>query len=168
MLDIDIDIDGLKQVESVLLELGKEVGAKAATGILTMSLRAGAELFENYMIKAAPESNYARLVKTKKGAKVEVRPGFLKSRISVKASTNTKGKQTRKFGKNVVSVVTVGPRRVPYVVAVEYGTRRTRANPFIRNTFSKHKNSAIHTVNQALTKKISAAQRKIAKKYQRQ
>jgi HK97 gp10 family phage protein len=166
MLDLDIDIQGLKEMEKALLEIGKEIGAKEATGIMTKAMREGAQEYQNAMINNAPESAFARLVKKKSGDKVQITPGFLKSRIKIRASTNNKGTQTKKFGKNVSSLVKVGVFKVPYAVQVEYGTRRTKANPFIRNAFTSQSPTVIKVINQRLAKRIQLDQRRIAKKHQ--
>lgn len=166
MLETGIDIQGLKAMEKALVEIGKEVGAKKATGMMTSALRDGAKEFEDTMRKDAPESEFNRIVKTKSGSKVEIRPGFLKSRIKVRASTNRKANVTRKFGKNVVSLVQAGVFKVPYIVQVEYGTSRTKQKPFIRNSFRKKKQASVTVINRRLARKIKLAQNRIAKKYQ--
>lgn len=164
MLDTGIDISGLKQMEKALLDIAKEVGAKKATGMMTSAIKQGAIKYQQGMQRNAPESDIVRMVKTKQGQKVEVRPGFLKSRIKVKASTNRQGRETRRFGKGVVSLVRVGVFKVPYIVQVEYGTTNQKADPFIRQAFKKRTNQVVVVINRGLAKRINLAQRRIAKK----
>ncbi|MBB1308538.1 hypothetical protein H5162_03650 [Pseudoalteromonas sp. SR41-8] len=164
MLDTGIDISGLKQMEKALLDIAKEVGAKKATGMMTSAIKEGAIKYQQGMQRNAPESDIVRLVKTKQGQKVEIRPGFLRSRIQVKASTNRQGRETRRFGKGVVSLVRVGVFKVPYIVQVEYGTTNQKADPFIRQAFKKRTNQVIVVINRGLAKRINLAQRRIAKK----
>ena len=164
MLDAGIDISGLKQMEQALQDISKEIGAKKATGIMTSALRDGAVKYQQGMQRNAPESELARIVKTKSGQKVEIRPGFLKSRIKIRASTNRTGAETKRFGKGVVSLVKVGAFKVPYIVQVEYGTTRQKAQPFIRNSFKKRTNQVVVVINHRLAKRIQMAQRRIAKK----
>lgn len=164
MLNTSLDIKGIKSMEATLLDIAKEVGAQKATGMLTSALRDGAKEFQDTMQRDAPESNYKRVVKSKSGSKVEIRPGFLKSRIKIKASTNRRGTVSRKFGKNVVSHVKVGPMKVPYVGYVEFGTSKTKEHPFIRNAFRKKKQASVTVIRRQLAKKIKSAKRRIAKK----
>ena len=164
MLNTGIDISGLKEMEKALLELGKEIGAKKASGMMTSAIRDGAIKYQQGMQRNAPESDIVRMVKTKQGQKVEIRPGFLRSRIQVKASTNRQGKETRRFGKGVVSLVRVGVFKVPYIVQVEYCTTNQKADPFIRQAFKKRTNQVVVVINRGLAKRINLAQRRIAKK----
>jgi len=164
MLDVGIDIQGLKTMEKALLEIAKEVGEKKAAGMFTSALRAGAVKFKDSMTRNVTESNITRIVKTKRGGKVEIRPGFLKSRIKVRASTS-KGFTTKKFGENVVSLVQVGVFKVPYIVHYEYGTSGHSANPIIRNAFTKRTKQSVVVINHQLAKRIKLAQKRIAKKY---
>ena len=164
MLDTGIDISGLKEMEKALLDIAKEVGAKKATGMMTSAIKEGAIKYQQGMQRNAPKSDIVRLVKTKQGQKVEIRPGFLRSRIQVKASTNRQGRETRRFGKGVVSLVRVGVFKVPYIVPVEYGTTNQKADPFIRQAFKKRTNQVIVVINRGLAKRINLAQRRIAKK----
>lgn len=166
MLNVGVDIQGLKKMEKALVEIGKEVGAKKATGMMTSALRDGAKEFQDTMQKDAPESDHNRIVKDKSGSRVEIRPGFLKSRIKVRGSTNRRGVISRKFGKNVVSLVQAGVFKVPYIVQVEYGTSRTKPTPFMRNSFRKKKQASVTVINRRLARKIKLAQNRIAKKYQ--
>ncbi|WP_288985789.1 HK97-gp10 family putative phage morphogenesis protein [uncultured Pseudoalteromonas sp.] len=165
MLNAGIEISGLKKMEQALLNIGKEIGAKKATGIMTSAIKDGAIKYQQGMQRNAPESDFARVVKTKGGQKVDIRPGFLKSRIKVRASTNRAGATTRRFSKGVVSLVRVGVFKVPYVVQVEYGTNKHKAQPFIRQAFSKRTNQVVVVINRGLAKRIDLAQRRIAKKY---
>ena len=164
MLDTGIDISGLKEMEKALLDIAKEVGAKKATGMMTSVIKEGAIKYQQGMQRNAPKSDIVRLVKTKQGQKVEIRPGFLRSRIQVKASTNRQGRETRRFGKGVVSLVRVGVFKVPYIVQVEYGTTNQKADPFIRQAFKKRTNQVVVVINRGLAKRINLAQRRIAKK----
>ncbi len=166
MLDgIDIDIQGLKEMEKALLDIAQEVGSKKAAGMMTSAFRAGAKRYENSMHRNVTQSKHPRVVKTRKGNKVTIRPGFLKSRIKVRGSTS-KGGVTRRLEKNVVSRVRVGIFRVPYVVYYEYGTSHNEANPIIRNAFNQRTRQVTHVIQYALRKKINAAQKRIARKHQ--
>lgn len=131
-MDFDIDILGLKEMDENLRTLGAELGAKTLRG----ALRDAAKPMEDYMNANAPESEAPRTIRTRKGERVEIRPGFLKSRIKRRTQLNKRGTNTRKFGKDGVAVVQVGVFKVPYVVQVEYGTSKSAAHPFIRRAES--------------------------------
>lgn len=165
--DIGIDIQGLKAMESALLDIAKEIGSQKAAGMFTSALRDGAIKYQNSMLRNATESDVTRIVKTKKGQRVEIRPGFLKSRIKVRASTS-KGLETRRFGKNVVSLVRVGVFKVPYIVHYEYGTVHNSPNPIVRNAFNKRTKQVVTVINYRLAKRIEQAQKRITRKQQKQ
>jgi hypothetical protein len=159
-----IDISGLKEMEAALTDLAKEIGAKKATGMFTSALNEGAKEYEEHIKANVNVSKYTRTVKTKSGNRVEIRPGFLKSRIKRKASTNRKGGINKRFGKNEVSRVKVGAFKVPYIVQYEFGTSRQQANPDIRNAFKSKTTAAVARAKAQLKKKIMLAQKRIAKK----
>jgi len=163
MLDIGIDVKGLKEMEKALLEIAKEVGTKKAAGMMTLALKDGAKKYENSMRRNAPESSVTRFVKNKKGQRVTIRPGFLKSRIKIRGMTG-KGKVTKRIGENVVSHVKVGVFKVPYIVPIEYGTSKMDAHPFIRKAFSTRTKQVLHVINDRLAKRIAKAQQKIQKR----
>lgn len=126
-MDFKLHIDGLKGMEKNLLALGADLGAKTLRG----ALRDAAKPLEDYMVANVPVYNEPHKVKLK-GQLVAVDPGFLKSKIKRRASYNKRGRITKKFKKNDVAVVQVGAFGVPYVVQVEYGSKRNRASNFIR------------------------------------
>ena len=169
MDSLDIDIQGLKDFEKALVGFAKEIGSQKATSALTSSMRKGAKVYEQELKRTAPVSpgGTPRRVKNKKGEKVEILPGFLKSRIKIRASTNNRAKKSKKFGKNVVSVVKVGVYKVPYVSHVEWGTKRNGknipSNPFIRKAFESSTKSAVSEIVKESRKKVERIRRKIAK-----
>lgn len=159
-----IDISGLKEMEAALTDLAQEIGAKKATSMFTSALNEGAKEYEEHIRTNVSVSKYTRMVKTKAGNRVEIRPGFLKSRIKRKASTNRKGGSNKRFGQNEVSRVKVGVFKVPYIVQYEFGTSRQQANPDIRNAFKAKTAAAVARTKSRLAKKIMLAQKRIAKK----
>jgi|GEM_PF-1058814 len=165
MLDgASIDIQGLKSMEAALLEIAKKVGARKATGMMTSAFKKGADKYKNHMTRHANVSKFARTVRTKSGSKVTITPGFLKSRIKVKGSTG-KGRATKRLGKDVVSKVSVGVFKVPYIVQQEYGTENNKPNPIIRDAFKKRTKQVVHVVNHQLKANINKAQKSIARKH---
>ncbi|WP_105215700.1 hypothetical protein [Pseudoalteromonas sp. T1lg22] len=162
MLDVGIDISGLKQMENALLDIAKEVGAKKATGMMTLSMRDGAEEFKQEIERTAPVSSKVRSAASR--AKAFNRPGFYKSKIKIRSSTNRNAQINRKFDKGVVSIVKVGVFKVFYAPWIEFGNSKLPANPIIRRAFIKKTNPAMQVINHRLAKRILLAQRRIAKK----
>src|SRR5690606_8174086 len=104
----------------------------------------------------APEGKYIKMVKTKKGQRVEHRPGFLKSRIKKRSFVNkaggTGGRQSWRKG-DVVKVRT-GVWRTPYVGHVELGTVDMAGDPFLRRSASLRKDAVIAKVVSGLHSRI--------------
>lgn len=170
MLDTSIEISGLRELEKNLLALGAEVGSKALTG----ALRDAAKPMEDDMIANAPVGDYEfKTVETKKGGTVRITPGFIKSRIKRRAARNRKGSASKKFDKNTTAIVRVGVFRVPYIVAVEYGTSMsrkqggyTKAHPFIRGAADKS-DEVVTLFKGRLQRRIYLAARRIARQQAR-
>lgn len=159
MDDFDLQIHGLAEMEKNLVALGAELGAKALRGALR---DAGAPI-EDYMKANAPESEYERVVKTKSGGKVTIRPGFLKSRIKRKSSLNKRGRINKKFkNENDIAVVQVGVFKIPYVKYVEYGTKYVPARSFIRSAKAASP-AAIAIFRSRLIRRIGLAERRLQK-----
>ena len=164
MLQPSIRIDGLRQLDKNLQALGAELGSKVLTG----ALRDAADPMLNDMKSNAPVSDIVRTVKSK-GGSVEIRPGFLKSRIKKRANRNRLGRVNKKFGKGTVAIVRVGAFRVPYVVAIEYGTTMnrkqggyTKAHPFIRPALDKSP-QVISLFKERIERRIYLAARKLVR-----
>lgn len=162
---ISLEINGLEQLNKRLESIANEVGSAKASSILTSALREGAKEFETELKRTAPESpaNKVRMVKKKNNSKVEIKPGFLKSRIKVRSSTNRKGRVNNRFGKKDISLVRVGVFRLPYIVQVEYGTSKHKPQPFMRNAAKSKAQLAVSRIESELGKKIRAAAKRIAK-----
>jgi HK97 gp10 family phage protein len=131
-MEVKMHIEGLKEMEKNLLALGADLGART----LRSALRDSAKPLEDSMIASVPVYKEPHKVKIK-GERVTVDPGFLKSKIKRRASYNKRGRVTKKFGKNDVAVVQVGAFGVPYVVQVEFGSKRNKAASFIRGAASQ-------------------------------
>ncbi|MER2493368.1 HK97-gp10 family putative phage morphogenesis protein [Catenovulum sediminis] len=162
---ISLQINGLKQLNKNLENIADEIGSSKAAGILTSALRVGAKEFETELKNTAPESpeNKIRIVKKRDKSTVEIKPGFLKSRIKIRASTNRKGRINKRFGKKDISLVRVGVFKVPYIVQVEYGTSKHQPQPFMRNAAKSKAQPAVKRIESELNKKIKAATKRIAK-----
>lgn len=163
MLDTGIDIQGLKDLEKALIEIGEEIGQKKSTGMMTLSMREGAEEFKKEILSTAPESNKQR--SETKRVKPYNRSGYFKSKVKIRSSTNRRASVNRKFGKDVVSLVKVGVFRVFYSPWLEFGNSHQPANPIIRRAFLKKTQPAMNIINQRLARRVTLAQRRIARKH---
>lgn len=162
---VSINIEGLKELHKKLETIANEVGSSKSAGIFTSALKEGAKEYEAELKRTAPVSplEAVRNVKRKDKTVVQIYPGFLKSRIKIKASTNRKGKINKRFGKKDVSLVRVGVFSTPYIVQVEFGTSKHKPQPFMRNAVKTKSHSAVNIVREQLAKKIQAAAKRIAK-----
>lgn len=165
MLNIGVNISGLKEMEKALLKIGKEIGSRKATGIMTSAIRDGAKVFEEDIKMNAPTSSSF----TKRRAKSKMfkdynRPGFLKSRIKTRASTNKKGLIDKRFGRNTVSLVRVGYFNVFYAKWLEFGNSQQPPNPILRNAFMMKRGKVIKVINHRMARRIELAHKRIARK----
>lgn len=129
-IQITTKIEGLDELEKQLLELGLEVGIKT----LRSALMATAAPLRKEMKRLAPETptdEGPRMRRSRSRGVVEIRPGFLKYRIRARSAVRRSGRSSRYLSGNQVALVRVGAF-TPYAGFVEYGTSRTRAQPFIR------------------------------------
>lgn len=131
-MDFKMHIEGLKEMEKNLLALGADLGART----LRSALRDAAKPIEDSMQSNVPVYKEPHTV-TVKGERIAVDPGYLKSKIKRRASYNKRGRRTKKFKKNDVAVVQVGVFNVPYVVQVEFGSKRNKPANFIRGAGSE-------------------------------
>lgn len=153
-----VKVDGLRELDRALRRLDAAVGKK----IMVKSLKQAAKPILAEMKAAAPvATGAAKMVKNRKGALVEHRPGFLKHKTRMRSNFNNRGAQnTRRFkGSNTVAIVKVGVFGVPYVGHVEFGTSQQAANPFIRKALYDNWRQAVVTYKSQLRENIEAAGR---------
>ena len=128
MIQVSAKVEGLNELETQLRALGLEVGVKT----LRAALMATAAPLRQEMKRLAPQSRgEPRRRRSKRGGVVEIRPGFLKSRIRARSAIRRVGRSSRYLGGDQVALVRVGAF-TPYAGYVEYGTSKTPAQPFVR------------------------------------
>lgn len=150
MIDINVEVKGLDELEKKLVGLGLAVAQKQLKGAL---MRA-AKPFADEIKQTAPESDYARLVKSKKtGEQVEIRPGFYKSRVRRRSKIRKKTRQRGFSGSEAVRV-RVGVFRVRYAGHLEFGTANMPAHPVIRPAFERRRFDALAEFKKDLEKRI--------------
>ncbi|WP_299081718.1 hypothetical protein [uncultured Paraglaciecola sp.] len=148
-------IDGLADLEKNLLALGADLGAKT----LRNALRDAAKPIHSKMLSGITDSGVTRVVTTKKGQRVTITSGFLRSRTKIRTSINRRGAVSKRFSKGDVAVVKVGVFRVGYVVPVEYGANGRAGTKFIRRSLSETP-AALNIFRQRLADRIEKAARK--------
>lgn len=158
-MQISANVQGLSELESALRSLGAEMGAKT----LRSALRDAAKPIEDYMLANAPVGSIERQVKTRTGKAVRITPGFLRSKIKRRTRLNKRGVAGRHFNADEVAMVRVGVFRLPYVVHVEYGTSKARAQPFIRPALFATQDEVLSLVRERLHHRIKLAARRLAK-----
>ena len=112
-MEFDVKIDGLKELDKALAGLGAEVGAKALKGALMSASKP--------MLDEMKQN-------------VPVSSGGLKKGLGRRSKTNKKGKWAK-----TSAIVRVGAVKKSGWRAhlIEFGTSRTRAQPFIRPALDK-------------------------------
>lgn len=129
-MQVTTRIEGLKQLEKQLRTLGLELGVKT----LRSALMATAAPLRKEMKRLAPQTPAdagPRMRRSKRKGLVEIRPGFLKFRIRARSAMRKAGSNSKYLSGNQVALVRVGAT-TPYAAFVEYGTEKTRAQPFVR------------------------------------
>ena len=130
MISVTTKVEGLDVLEKQLRGLGLELGVKT----LRSALMATAAPLRQEMKRLAPQSPAdagTRLRRSRRGGMVEIRPGFLKYRIRARSAIRKVGRSSKYLSGSQVALVRVGAF-TPYASYVEYGTSKTRAQPFVR------------------------------------
>lgn len=158
-------VHGVEDLEKALIGLGGAVGGKALRGAGMDAMK----IVEQDQLANAPVGDRARTVKGKGGSKVEIRPGFLKSRIKRRSQLRfTRGGKVRKgFGKGETLRVMVGVFRVLYAYFLEFGTAVMAAQPFIRKSLEQNQSKVISEFSARLRLRINNAARRLHKKRKR-
>ena len=129
-MQVSARVEGLDVLEKQLRTLGLELGVKT----LRSALMATAAPLRKEMKRLAPESPSdagPRMRRSKRKGVVEIRPGFLKFKIRARSAIRRVGRSSRYLSGDQVALVRVGAF-TPYAAFVEYGTEKTRAQPFVR------------------------------------
>jgi HK97 gp10 family phage protein len=139
--------------ERALDRLGEELGEKA----LRAAAFAGADIIKNEVVLQAPELT-GLLKKNIIVKRLEDKSdGNLKQVYLVTVRTgrirparNAKGKKAKKFG----NAFTAKPTEAFYWRFVEFGTSKTRPNPFMRRALSNSRTQATNAIKDTLRLKL--------------
>ena len=154
MISVTTKVEGLDVLEKQLRGLGLELGVKT----LRSALMATAAPLRKEMKRLAPESPAdlgPRFRRGKKGM-VKILPGFLKHRIRARSAIRKVGKSSKYLSGNQIALVRVGAF-TPYAGFVEYGTEKTRAQPFVRPAAHNKRVELDNRFREYLKKRIDKA-----------
>lgn len=156
-------VSGLEGLEKALIELGGEVGGKALRGAGMDAMK----IVLDDQLANVPVGDETRMVKGKGGAKVELRPGFMRSRIKRKSQARftRRGSVRKGFGKDDSVRVQVGVFKVLYAYWVEFGTAHHGANPFIRNSLKNNEGRVVNRFAGRLALRINKAAKRLRQKH---
>jgi HK97 gp10 family phage protein len=162
------EMQGLKELEASLAELGKAT----ARNVMTRALIKSAEPIKQAAISYAPrdQGNLAESitvsVKTaarsgKKAFSEAMKKGASRAEAGAAARTANKGAK----GKDSFSQIFIGPTRDGYYgMFNEFGTKKMAAQPFMRPAFDAGANQALATIKDNLVIEIEKARQRAAKK----
>lgn len=162
MISVTATVEGLDELEKQLRALGLELGVKT----LRSALMATAAPLRQEMKRLAPETPAdagPRQRRSKRKGMVEIRPGFLKYRIRARSAIRKVGRSSRYLSGDQVAMVRVGAW-TPYAGFVEYGTSKTRAQPFIRPAAHSKRAELDNRFRTYLKKRIDKAVERHAKR----
>lgn len=161
-MKLEVDFKGLKELDKAIRALGAETGAKIYRGAAMDAM----EPVKQEILANAPVSNKVRFVKNKAGEKIEIRPGFLKSRTKKRSRVNRKGTVNRNFKEGGILRVRAGVFRVPYIGSVEYGApgNNVAAQPFIEQALGAKRSEVISVFRQKAGIRYERAAKRAAKK----
>ena len=168
MLDVMIKLDGLAALEQQLRELTGETsiaGAKVIrSALMSASLPMFRQMQSNAPVSKGPEP---RTVKKRGGGSVEIRPGFLKSKVRRRSYINRRGFGNRNIQGNGLVKVRIGAF-VPYAHYVELGTDygprhpfSTAPQPFVKPAFDSHWRGTVDRFGTLLEKRLLSARKRL-------
>ena len=162
MISVTTKVEGLDKLEKQLRALGLELGVKT----LRSAMMATAAPLRAEMKRLAPETPAdagPRVRRSRRGGMVTIRPGFLKYRIRARSAIRKVGKSSKHLSGDQIALVRVGAF-TPYAGYVEYGTSRTRAQPFVRPAAHNKRAELDNRFRDYLKKRIDKAIERNAKR----
>lgn len=139
-MTITVEIKGLRELDKALRELGAEVGAKT----LRSALRDAAKpVLEQAQRDAPPDVT-----------------GNLRKQLKLRTSINRRGKR----GRAEVARVRVGVTKVPYIAAIEFGTSRQEAKPFLRQSLIENSAKSLDIFKDRLAVRIEQVRKRNARR----
>lgn len=161
MIDVSVQIHGLSDIEQALRDISNDDSIAGAKVIRSALMSASLPMYRHLQATApeSPADLAPRKRKSRKGGIVEIRPGFLKSRIRRRSYINKTGYGNRNIDGNGLVKVRVGAF-VPYAHYVELGTEHSPAQPFIRSAIDSHWQSITQNFRTLLEKRLLSYRRR--------
>jgi HK97 gp10 family phage protein len=154
MVEEEVTITGLKELQTALRQLPKELQGK----VLTAALRDGARIVINDAKVRAPKATEPHFVG--KGKEL-VQPGNIARNIMVRKVKDTDNTATVSVG---IRAKGKAGKNAFYWRFLEFGTKFISARPFMRPAFESKKHEVAEAIKTALRKRIDAAVIKLGKK----
>lgn len=170
MIDLTVNLYGLSDLEQALRDISNEDSIAGAKVIRAALMSASLPMFRTLQATAPVNKDpRPRRRKSKKHGMVEIRPGFLKSRIRRRSYINKTGYGNRNIGtaagddQNGLVKVRLGAH-VPYALFVEYGTEHSPAQPFMRAAVDGGWFKAVNDFRTLLEKRLASYRRRQARR----
>ena len=164
MIDVTVNLYGLSDIEQALRDISNEDSIAGAKVIRSAMMSASLPFYRHLQATAPVNKDpKPRQRKSRKGGTVEIRPGFLKSRIRRRSYINKTGYGNRNIDGNGLVKVRVGAY-TPYAHYVELGTEHSHAKPFIRHAIDSHWQSITQNFRTLLEKRLLSYRRRQARR----
>lgn len=177
MIDVSVQINGLSDLEQALRDISNDNSIAGAKVIRSALMTASLPMYR-HLQATAPESDVKfnkkgemvyRKRKSRKGGIVEIRPGFLRSRIRRRSYINKTGYGSRNIGStpdeaNGLVKVRIGAY-TPYAHYVELGTEHSPAQPFMRSAIDGHWSGITQSFGTLLEKRLLSYRRRQARRH---
>lgn len=163
-----VHVEGLKELDAALGQLAKEFSPRYAKTAMTRTLMKAGKPIQERAQALAPARDPGAPVKTYRRGGVEAvrRPGTLKALVQISTRlTRRQARAARRAGKDTAEVY-IGTRdRIASLE--EFGTARSKAQPFLRPAWENGKMRALQTIAAELGAEIKAAAARAAKRTRR-
>jgi len=153
------EVEGLKELEKALLELGAELGYKT---LRTAGRKAMAPVLQSATAGANEDSGElkrAMAISTKKGRGARGKGGDTAVEILVGPTRGTVRETAADGTKSSRKLVGVNQK----AIAQEYGTVNQKAEPFLRPALANNANQVLSNLGTELAAAIEKAAKKVAK-----
>ena len=166
MINLNVEITGLKELEKQLRELGGEESIAGAKVLRSAMMTASLPMFRQIQSTAPVSDGKPRKRKSKRRGTVVITPGFLKHKIRRRSYINKTGHGNRNISGSGLVKVRIGGF-APYTHFVEYGTDHgpkhpftVAPQPFIRPAFDTHCRGVLNSLGGLLGKRLASARKR--------
>ena len=160
MIDLDVNLSGLRELEQQLRELGGPGSIAGAKVIRSALMSASLPMFRELQRTAPVSQGEPRRRRSRRGGMVDIQPGFLRHKIRRRSYINKTGHGNRNISDSGLVKVRIGGF-APYTHFVEMGTEHSPAQPFIRPAFDHHWRPLLQNFGTLLGKRLRSARRRM-------